>query len=393
MLKYTEIQVNSLSYALWEDHMPDLVYKIYGSIDAIGRQEWDVLFDDIPESYLFYKTLEHSNLEGFVFYYLAVYRGEETVLIAPLFCRDFNLDIAVEGPLAKIIASARRIIPRLLVMKTLFCGSPFAEYGVLGVKGNSRPGHDVLGCFLAGLEELARRERSVLILFKDFPQSGTLFLDWLKGLGFIRVHSFPAVCVDTAFSSFEGYLKSLGRSTRKNLTRKLRQAHSLGNIEIREARDVRGQIDQVVRLYEDTYKMGTTKFEHLSREFFLRVSDELREQARFFLYYIDGTLAAFNLCFVYKDLLIDKFIGFNYDISKRYNLYFVSWAYNIKWCIENSVRHYYPGQTDYEPKIRLGGRIVPLYAYLRHNNPVLNFLFRALAVALKPDNFYARIRG
>jgi predicted N-acyltransferase len=304
-----------------------------------------------------------------------------------LFSADFNLDIAVEGVFCRIIKLTRKVLPRFLIIKTLFCGSPFSEYGVIGIRGDSRSDPELNVQLLAGIKDLASKLGAPLILFKDFPEDGTLFLDVLKSKRFTKVESFPTVLLDLNFSSFEGYLKSLGSSTRKNLNKKIKQAYARGNIEVKVVQEAGSQIDQIIKLYENTYHSGSTKFERLNRKFFLQVSEDLREHTRFFLYYVDGALAAFNLCFVYRDLLIDKFIGFNYDISNRYNLYFVSWAYNIKWCIDNSLRYYHPGQTDYEPKIRLGGKIIPLYAYLRHKNIFFNLLLKLLAVLLKPDNF------
>ena len=54
------------------------------------------------------------------------------------------------------------------------------------------------------------------------------------------------------------------------------------------------------------------------------------------LYYVNGKLSAFNLCFVYNDLLIDKFIGFDYEIARQYSLYFVSWCYTKESIIEKT---------------------------------------------------------
>jgi hypothetical protein len=40
----------------------------------------------------------------------------------------------------------------------------------------------------------------------------------------------------------------------------------------------------------------------------------------------------------------------------------------------------------------LGGRLIPLYAYLRHENPLLNSILKMLSVFLKPENFDEDIR-
>ncbi len=372
--------------------MPEINYKIFDNINKIDKKDWDAVFGDIPESYPFYRVLGNSELVEFVFYYLVIYRNNEIVIIAPLFSADFNLDIAVEGLFARMIKLMRKVFPRFLMLKALFCGSPFGEYGVLGIRDGFRFDPELVPQLLAGMKDLALKIGAPLTIFKDFLKDSTLLLDVLRRKGFTKVESFPNVLLDLSFSSFEEYLKSLGSSTRKNLNKKLKQASVRGNIEVKVVKDVGNQIDQVIGLYENTYHGGSTKFERLTKKFFLQVSEDLSEHTRFFLYYVDGELAAFNLCFIYKDLLIDKFIGFNYDISNQYNLYFFSWAYNIKWCIDNSLRYYHPGQTDYEPKIRLGGKIIPLYAYLKHRNVFFNLLLKLLAVLLKPGNFDKDIR-
>ncbi len=369
-----------------------LKFKILDNIDKISRKDWDVVFGEIPESYSFYRALENSDLAEFSFYYLVIYRDDEIVLIAPLFLTDFNLDIAVEGRLSKVIGSIRKVFPRFLIFKTLFCGSPFGEHGVLGIRQDFKEGYKFIPLLLDGIKNFSTEINAPLAVFKDFLKQDTLFLDVLMQKGYSRVESFPAVLLELNFSSFEEYLESLGSSTRKNLNKKLKQAQARGKIEVKVLKDIESQIDQIFKLYENTYRGGATKFERLTKKFFLQVAHDLGSHARFFLYYVDDRLAAFNLCFVYDNLLIDKFIGFDYDISNPYNLYFVSWAYNIRWCLDNSLRYYYPGQTDYEPKIRLGGKLIALYAYLRHKNMFINFLIKLLILLLKPDNFDEDIR-
>ncbi len=372
--------------------MLKLTYKVFDNINKIEEKDWDAVFGDIPESYPFYRALANSELPDFSFYYLVIYRDTEIALIAPLFSTDFNGDIAVEGRFSKVIKFIRKAFPRFLTFNTLFCGTPFGEYGVLGIKQDFRDDPRIILLLLEGLKDLSAKINAPLIIFKDFLKESTPFLDTLTQQGYSKVKSFPTVLLDLNFASFEDYLKSLGRSTRKSLKKKLREAYSRAKIEVKEVQEIEGQIGQIIKLYENTYRQGLTKFERLTQKFFLQVSRDLYPHTRFFLYYVDGKLAAFNLCFVYPDLLIDKFIGFDYDISNYYNLYFVSWAYNIKWCISNALRYYHPGQTDYEPKVRLGGKVIPLYAYLKHRNAFFNLFLKLLILLLKPENFDKDIR-
>lgn len=373
--------------------MPKITYKVYDKIEEIGRENWEAAFGDQAEGYSFYKAVEDSRLAGFTFHYLELCQDAHPAVIAPLFCADLNLDIALDGFPARVIKFIRVFFPRFLIYRTVFCGSPFSESGALGARGTALNDPFIKDVLLQAIDYHAEKCRARMVVFKDFLEDDAKRLDYLKSKGFTKIDSFPAVSVGLNFGSFEEYLQSLGSATRKNLRKKLKTAFAQGGIEVRLAQDVSPCIQEITRLYENAYQAGSTKFEKLTAEFFLQVNKQLPSQARFFLYYLQGKLAAFNLCLVHKNILIDKFIGFDYAVSKRYNLYFVSWAHNIKWCLEHSISAYYPGQTDYEPKIRLGGRFIPLYVYLKHRQAASNFMLKLLAAFLKPDDFGQASRG
>jgi len=374
--------------------MEKISCRILDSVTKINKQDWDSLFGSGPEGYSFYQTIEESGLEEFVFHYLVLLRAGKVAAIAPLFITDFNLDIACEGCLKDIIGVIRKLIPRFLMLKTMFCGSPFRENGALGIRADTVEEKASLIKELIERMRAFSREKSIpLIIFKDFLKEGLAGLDVFEAQGFFRVGSFPSVAAELNFSSFNEYLNSLSYSTRKSLRRKLKKANSQNNIQVKVVERVDDIIQDVHRLYVNTYHNGTTKFERLTPQFFINAARNLTPHAKFFLYYVDGKLSAFNLCLIYKDLFIDKFIGFDYDIARRYALYFLSWCFNVEWCLKNSIRVYQTGQTDYYPKLKLGGKLIPLYVYLRHRNALANLLIRLLARVLKPDNFDTDIKG
>jgi predicted N-acyltransferase len=321
-----------------------------------------------------------------------LYQDSRIISIAPLFVTDFNGDIAAEGITEKIIHGIRKyLIPRFLVFKTLFCGSPFGENGILGIKeGICR--EDAIAEIVRAMYKFCIDNEITLTIFKDFLAKDGVSLDCLASRGFFKVKSFPSVTTELNFSSFDEYLQSLKPSTRKSLRKKIKKAYSSAEIRIETTENIDRIAEEVFRLYENIYHSGTTKFERLTKEFFVQASKNLKPYSKFFLYYVNDRLSAFNLCFVYADLFIDKFIGFDYEVSRKYNLYFVSWCFNVEWCLKNSIRFYQTGQTDYHPKLKLGGRLLPLYAYLKHRNPFINVCLKLLAVLLRPENFDQDIR-
>ena len=365
--------------------MDTIRHKVLSSIDMIGKSEWDAIFGDVAEGYNFYKTLENSNLEQFRFFYVTLHRNKETLLIAPLFTAELNFDIVMDGLLADMVRGIRKFIPRFFIKNTLFCGSPFGENGVIGIKENLAGNEKeiLISRLTETMERLCKKKNIDFMVFKDFLDRDTGTLDPLKKMRFFKLESLPSIIIDLDFGSMDNYFKLLGHSTRKDLKRKLKKAQAAGNIRIDAADNVAGALDRIYELYLNTYNAGEVKFEKLTKDFFVQISRNFGPHAKFFLYYVDGRLAAFNLCFIRNGLFIDKFIGFDYALSCEHNLYFISWYHNIEWCVNNSMIRYQAGQTDYEPKINLGGERMPLYAYARHGNVFANFLLAALVKLLR----------
>lgn len=349
------------------------------TVSSIKKGERDAFFAGSPEGAWFYETLEQSRLPDFSFHYLLVWRGERLAAVAPFFTADFYADTVLEPAARKPVAAVRAVAPRFLVFKTLFCGSPFGERGLLGIAPEVRDRQGLLAAIAAGLAAVARRKGLTLLVFKDFAAADAPFLDGLTAQGYFKTDSFPTAVIDLPYRSFDGYLASLSRAGRKDLRRKLKKARGPGGLSTRVVERVDDMIEEIYGLYLNTYHAGQTKFEKLTREFFLKAPEHAGSRCRYFLYYIKGKLAAFNLCFRHGDLLIDKFIGFDYAVAHEYSLYFVSWCVNIQWCIDNGIARYQAGQTDYAPKVRLGCRLEPLYAYARHANPLVNRCLQVLA--------------
>ncbi|MDD5155576.1 MAG: GNAT family N-acetyltransferase [Candidatus Omnitrophica bacterium] len=372
--------------------MARFTYKILDSIKEIGRPEWDLVFGDIAEGYGFFKTLEESSLKEYSFCYVLIYGAGSPLLIAPLFTADFNLDIAATGPIQRLTRIIRKFIPRFFTIKTLFCGSPIGENGILGLKISDEDKPGLVLELIRIMENICAEKDIPFIVFKDFLAKDLDIFASVKTKGFFTAETFPAVTLELPFNSLQDYLRSLSHNSRKDLRRKIKKSKARADIRVEVADNIADIIEDVYGLYLNTYAAGNVKFEKLTKEFFINISRNLAMETKFFLYYVGHKLAAFNLCFVHKDTLIDKFIGFDYDVAYKYNLYFFSWCYNIEWCLKNSIRYYRVGQTDYHPKIRLGGRPIPLYACARHNNHMLNLLMLCLARLLAPHNFDENIK-
>jgi len=284
-----------------------------------------------------------------------------------------------------------RRLRRLLVRDTCFIGSTVSEYCPLPV------GVDA-GRLPAALRAFWN-DRTQLLIVKDIPVDSPLlppqanrqaaaFLQGCREEGFLVVDGQALAYVPIDFADEEDYLMRLSSGRRRDLRRKLRARDKL-HLEIEPTGSARFDDEEfVLRLYAQylaVYEQSTLHFDLLSPEFFAAVLRDPRLEGRVFLYFHEGTLIGYNLCFLWRDMLIDKYIGFDYAASRAFNLYFVSWFENLAFARHEGLRYYVAGWTDPEIKAYLGAR----FTFTRHaiavRSPLLRLLLRRLAPLFEND--------
>jgi len=353
-------------------------------ISDIPKENWDAVFPDILESYDFFRAIDASALLQFAMYYIMVYDKKTPVGAFPCFLVDYSLDTSIVGPLKRITGSIKRIMPNIFSLRVLVCGMPIGQ-SRFGVK---RETDKVLKVVLRRMEQLAKKNRAAIVAFKDFDHSYCAALDPLQKDGFKKIEGLPNTELNVWFRDFEEYLNTLSGATRYDLRRKFKKVDGKVSINFEETVHLDNEtLKDVYRLYLDMVKRHDMSFEILPPEFFLEVSRKMTDKVKFFLWRIDGKLVTFLLCLVKEDILIDYYVGLDYDVAHRYHLYFVKFRDILNWCIRHKIQKYEMGFTGYEAKVRLGFDLVPLYLYVRLQNRLLRPVFRLLCELLKFENF------
>ncbi|MDD5730357.1 MAG: GNAT family N-acetyltransferase [Candidatus Omnitrophica bacterium] len=362
----------------------NLTVKIFASIADIDKNEWDDIFPDIAESYGFFKTIDESLSRQFKSYYILIYENSRIECAAPCFIMDYPLETTVEGPLKKILTRLKNIAPRLFTLRILICGCQAAE-GKIGIREPGRK--DIALTLVNEMYKLALKEKAHLIAFKDFDEKFTGFFGPLSKIGFHKVQGYPSVELDVRFNSFEEYLDSLSKPTRKSLRKKFKQLEEKAKIDMEITSDISGLLDEAHTLYLNTLNKSEVQFERLTKDFFKNISKNMPAETKYFLWRINGKLVAFDLCLVKGDMLVDEYIGLDYEVAYEYSLYYVSFRDIVSWCIQNGIHKYESGALNYDPKKRLDFKFIPEYIYFKHRNFFLNFLFGMLSSLLKPENY------
>ena len=363
--------------------------RVAGRIEDFSRSDWVKVFPNVLESYDFLKTLDESNLSQFSLYYIMVYEGKTPVGATVCFLMDYSLDTSISGPLRRLSNSIKKFKPNIFSIKTFICGMPIGQ-GRIGAPVES---DKVVKAILRRMEQIARKVKAPIIAFKDFGKEYTRMLDPVQKSGFVKLESLPSTEMNIWFNNFEEYLNTLSSASRYDLRRKFRKVDGVVKIdmEIVDALD-ESILPEVYRLYLNMLDKHDMGFEILPAEFFRNISRNMPGRTKFFLWRVDGKLAAFLLCLVSDELLIDYYVGLDYSVAHKYHLYFIKFRDVVNWCIKNKIKRYEMGITGYEPKRRLGFDFIPLYIYAKLRSAALRPIFKLVCQFLKFENFDPALR-
>ncbi len=360
---------------------------LHPSVDAIGREAWELCFAGEPENFDFYRACEAAGPPGFTWFYAVLSDASGPLAIVPAFGTRYRLDTTLQGPLRKISDRLHRIVPFLMELNLFALGSPVAEICHVGfapsVPAGRRP------ALLQELVTLTRAEAAQrgygLFAVKDAAEKDRgLWEPIAESSGFALLPGLPTASLDLPYASVDAYLATLGRNMRKDLRRK---AKAFAEVRVERRRNIDDVADEVYALYCQTVENSELQFEHLPRDYFPSMLRHLGEGAAIILYFHGERLFGFNFVIETPERLIDKYIGMDYAVARDFNFYFNSWMVNVAWCIENGVPVYQSGQAFYGPKLRLGCRLSPNGQYFRHRNALVNKVLLQVARVVRLDRF------
>lgn len=354
------------------------------TIDNIPKEDWDRIFGENKiESYSYQKTLEKSELENFIIKYLLVKRGEYLLAIVPLFIINFSMLELLPKYINKL--PMPKIIKNLFSMRMLFIGAPTIEEAHIGISAEG-DFNILLSLIINGLTKLSRKEKVVTMLFNNLSGKDKILQNNLMSHGFFSMESLPNSVININFKNMDEYLNTLSSNMRKDLRRKLKKSSLEAKLTTQVREDISDILPEIYQLYLNNLNGGEVQFETLTKEFFKNLSNNMAGIAKFFITYEKEKIIAFNFCLVKGDYCIDKFVGFDQDLAHKYHLYFTTIYHNLNWCIENGIKFYETGTTDYHPKVRLGARLIPLYIYGKAINPILHQIMKRIMKFIQPKN-------
>ncbi len=347
----------------------------------IPNELWETCFQVPGEGRWWYEALEQSGIEDqFTIFYGLIKQLGCPVGMAPVFVMDIPVEQVAPQEFLRLLRLIGRIVPSVLYQRTLFVGSPILDESRVCLISQVNRRAALLALQIA-LEAKAGELRASLIVWKDFPESSSADMNWLsRQRRLFRVTSLPNTIVELPSRRKEDYFAAMKRSRRQNLKRKLRRSKEQValSVEIVQRPDTK-TLDDIFRLFRQTYEKSTSKFERLDRKFFEVFA---AQQAALFIILrekVTDEIVAFRLCFDMGERLISMFIGMDYRRPKEWMLFFRLWEAAVDVALSRGFTAIISGRSSYEVKIETGHKLVRLNNYCRHSNILLNAIYALVA--------------
>jgi len=313
----------------------------------------------------------------------------------PGFLTEFDLLTTADAKIKRLVYKLRRFLPFFskinLKPRAMFIGTTVSEYSLFPQDIDLKALKEYT---VSKLDEL----RCQFLIIKDIPlespilshrenEFSKLLISYLENNGFTVIYGQALGYVPINFSSTDEYLKRFSSSRRKDLKRKLRSFSQVSIESISTGDDFLNDsnIELLYELYLNVYKKSKIHFDKLTMTFFKEVLKEKKSNGIVFLYRNQDKIIGFNLCYIFRDYLVDKYIGFLYPDSQKFNLYFLSWFHNLNFCIQNNLKTLIVGWTDPEIKAYLGAEFTHTYHAVYIKNAFLRFALNKLRYFFESD--------
>lgn len=357
--------------------------RLHGTIHDIPQQAWDGFFPGDAEGWAYYAACEEAPLSGFDVAYVAVYGDAgKIVAAAPMFHTQHELYASLSGPVRRALDAIAKRIPRFLSLGVTGLGSPQVDRCHIGLDATLSPAqrNTAMRALLTALDNASRTHGNKLLAVKDLedhlaPDIGAA----LESFGFAKIRSLPNAYLDLPFVSWEQFLQSHSRSSKRYFTRKER---TLDRVRLEYREEIGDLSPKLHALYEQT--RGQSKgdygsFETLHPNFFDAVKRHCQERAQFMLCWLDDELIGFQLLMVGDKELSGKVIGMDYAVARELNLYFININQAIRLAIAKRIPHVRMGNTAYAVKMVYGARLATHWIFFKHRSAAINAILKRLA--------------
>lgn len=359
-------------------HEPRYLATVLRSIHDIDPERWDELAGDdaLARNHAYLAAVEASSINDCAFFYLLIHDHDDK-LLAHACVYTITTDFAqlLPGPLQGLAAQLRRIWPGFLKSKITECALPLVAGHSISLCEDAD--HDSLILAIeSALSDIARTERSSLVVIRDFLTAERPRFDVLLSRGYNLVFNMPLARIRVRWKSHAKYLAAMRSRYRKDVTRRLKRASEHGGeVEIlpsfAQHADTLAAQSRVVQDNSQGFKR-----EVLAPAYYENMDRMLADRSQLLVIQRDGRLVAHGMVLADRANLIATYFGREAGPPRHEWFRLINEV--IRLGIEHQCRYINLGRGSYEAKALVGANIEPLYVYARSRSVCVNWLMRRI---------------
>jgi len=287
----------------------------------------------------------------------------------------------------RLLDGVRKIAPRYLKLRVLFCGLPLSSAGsnLRFAPGVDRP--SVLEALHRELKKLRRQQRAWVVVAKEFDEEERAHADHLQRLGYLRVASLPMNTFRHPYGSFDAFLADVRSHYRYKINRS-RKKFAKAGLRVEHLTDpatiLKTYTPDLHRLYVDVVTKAEHKLEILDHRFFVELVQRFGAQVSLTVVRQGERIMAFGWGLLTGDVYRNLFVGIDYTLNDESDVYFNLMVHDLDFGLRQGARELLVGQTSDVFKSRLGCQAELRFVYIKAGSWWLHMAMRATADWLFP---------
>jgi hypothetical protein len=349
--------------------------QVYESIDDIGSDRLRTLPTALDFSFGLLRAVERSLWGELVVRYITVESSDGSTVLAftPVYVgSNLNFNALLPKVIQKTYYAMVESLGTAMATRVAVVGCLISDRGWIPMHADLIDRKEALRLILAEIDGIARKHKAQLGMIKDihrdFPAEERAVM---RAAGFAEGLSLPTIRVNTAYGSFDEYLKKqMSKNGRKHARKQFHKAE--GTFALRVVEDFEHLVPKVFSLYRAVFLKAKYQFEELPPRFFVECSRSTDPKTEMVICErTDGRIVGSLLIFYNDHEQQNKRIGIDYDLADSGLIYNLLNYTGIQRAIERGLTTLWLGQSSYLPKTRLGGELEDQFLLIKAYDPVL----------------------
>ena len=346
--------------------------KIFHSLGDVPPSDWDNLcaLGSVAMTRPFWQLIERAGLNDFAYRYVIVYEGASPVAIAAVY--TVTTDIAIFAPpfIRRALDGVRNLFPNFLKWKMLECGTPITINSPPYIRAATVSDAAVIHALNREFRDLAKRERCLIIVVRDFEPDAQSLRGHFRRLGYHWTGSLPNTYMDIRWRTPQQYQAAMRSYYRSKLNKHLKRNVEAG-VRHELVDDFAPLADTLCAQWMEVHTHASEfQREVLTPTFYRELAAHMGVLAKVLLFYRRDVLVGHALLLMDAEMLRWLYVG--REIAQNDSLYIYVAEKVVEAAILLGAKRLEMGLTTYPIKQDLGADVVPIKLAIRASWGVIN---------------------